>query len=193
MFILLYKSFAKELKVELGAWLTLVLLECLDSPNCSAQQKIDIVEALELIFNSAQKLVTLFYNYDNDSGHLKTYERLISILASIGSASNNVGGTGSVNLTKTITNAPTTSGSTAGRGNSRKLKDEADAKALQRMSLDLLVRILEMLSRWLVGKRRLDSKGITTHPTIAILISHTQKQVKIGVKLALVDMIHYHS
>lgn len=90
IFIVLYKNYSAELKTELGAWLNLVLLETLDNKNSSVLQKLDIIEALEIIFTSAHKLISLFYNYDNQNEYMKVYERLISILASIASSTASV-------------------------------------------------------------------------------------------------------
>ena len=51
---------------ELGEILNFCLLGMLKSSNCTPGQKVDLIEALGLVFSTPQSVVDLFYNFDND-------------------------------------------------------------------------------------------------------------------------------
>ncbi|CEP02777.1 hypothetical protein PBRA_002744 [Plasmodiophora brassicae] len=86
-FIHMYKHYARELNVELGAWIDSVLLELLDHRSCSSLQRTDILEAFEIVLNSAPQLMDLYANYDAAGDQVFIYERFISILAKLAAPS----------------------------------------------------------------------------------------------------------
>eukprot|EP01083_Nonionella_stella_P082049 226419_1 len=88
-FVFLWSHFIFSLKHELGEILNFCLLGMLKSSNCTPGQKVDLIEALGLVFSSPQSIVDLFYNFDNDYHSSNLLDGLIATVSKLTEATLN--------------------------------------------------------------------------------------------------------
>jgi len=149
-FVVLYRFYRFNMKTEIGVVIQYLLLSILRSESCTTSQRIDVLQALSLIFSiSPSEPISMFINFDNRKMHnFSLSPPLIVFQESISTFSKLADGT--LKPVQSAFVSPTAFSSFESSRSFTYSSKELNSKGLKRLSLELLTSVVQSLSKWLL-------------------------------------------